>query len=856
MLFFYLFTLPLVACAAGWALLWLPSRSTGWGVRLDVGLAWFAALAAVVLVPADVAAALTGRPNSQLAVWWRAAYWYGFLAQVAVLPLHMEFARSGEFSVKARLLAAARTNLLYYAILLGVGLAGLVLLLFSGRLQPANVLGFCIAFSNAYGLVAAIFLLGFGLVAVPRQLWNTADPCGGQRRVCHKAGLQAERAQAAHRRLTAAVLAARRASALFAPHDPLRPLMDAVLALANSTGRRFVLDSSVPEPEEVDLDIFDRSDLARLRRELKAALKDWEREQALYAEAVEEHLHLQRVVAKLQAGPPEGAPLRQHLAWLWQCHGHFWAYRLLAALAALCSLAIVVAEATIAGALPNLSVVSAALHATSGASQFLTELLCFAFLAYPCACAYYSLYRLGRFAFYRMVPRHTDAYSLCYSGLLMCRFAAPLAFNFMAAIALPESKDHDAPDVTDTVFYAEFGQLMMRQPLIGWQFTTFAPALLVPYMLLLASGAFRHAASLFKRGEQLEFEDDWQNDSYAAMGRRMLAVESENARNGLPPGLTIEPAAAGGAPPPASAGAGLLGGLREAAAAAAVEQAAEEAAARRGGSWWARLLPGGAPAGGGGGGGDGGAQQRSVEAARGRLTRLLIPTGGAGEAGGRRGAGYTALPSSAADASPLVRTAPGGIGGGGRHVCGVSAGGAGDAPPGLSSLALSGSLEDYADMVEELAGTPWEEVVDLISASAAVDAGEAGSGGAAAAGEDSLPSLISQGGQQEGEEEEEEEEKEEDQQGRRQQHASAPAPAPSQQQQQQQKQQQQQQREEPPPQHGQATAGSSSGGKRRVRSEAERLAPFAWDRRKEIHPFNACKIMPSTDRRPTSATAA
>ena len=29
MLFFYLFTLPLVACAAGWALLWLPSRSTG-----------------------------------------------------------------------------------------------------------------------------------------------------------------------------------------------------------------------------------------------------------------------------------------------------------------------------------------------------------------------------------------------------------------------------------------------------------------------------------------------------------------------------------------------------------------------------------------------------------------------------------------------------------------------------------------------------------------------------------------------------------------------------------------------------------------------------------------------------------
>ena len=515
-----------------------------------------------------------------------------------------------------------------------------------------------------------------------------------------------------------------------------------------------------------------------------------------------------------------------------------------------------------------------------------------------------------------------------HTGLLMCRFAAPLAFNFMAAIALPESKDHDAPDVTDTVFYAEFGQLMMRQPLVrraghrrmwrshacccpaAWLLlvttssrtagvagprpalpglccrrlagssprlprrcwsrtcccwpgglgsggvaseggcccweeggasgqrtlalptpsrrrrpacpgppppltggcpprgllfkggTTFGgggggregtplgvswrdggePAcarfsysraltqahlcplvspfenerrsppqqnksmhLHTPNKLLNQTGQPRCPQLQFEDGWQddkgapaqngaaatpsarpapapLQFEDDWQNDSYAAMGRRLLAVESgarrvslcgpernaslpllrcshrsgvaaapcvqppaENARNGLPPGLTIEPAAAGGAPPPASAGAGLLGGLREAAAAAAVEQAAEEAAARRGGSWWARLLPGGAPAGGGGGGGDGGAQQRSVEAARGRLTRLLIPTGGAGEAGGRRGAGYTALPSSAADASPLVRTAPGGIGGGGRHVCGVSAGGAGDAPPGASA---------------------------------------------------------------------------------------------------------------------------------------------------------------------------
>ena len=64
-------------------------------------------------------------------------------------------------------------------------------------------------------------------------------------------------------------------------------------------------------------------------------------------------------------------------------------------LCSLLSLAVVVAEATISSALPNLSVFSWALHRVSG-NEILTELLAFLFLAYPCICAYYALYRLGR----------------------------------------------------------------------------------------------------------------------------------------------------------------------------------------------------------------------------------------------------------------------------------------------------------------------------------------------------------------------------------------------------------------------------------------------------------------------------
>ena len=72
--------------------------------------------------------------------------------------------------------------------------------------------------------------------------------------------------------------------------------------------------------------------------------------------------------------------------------------------------------------------------------------------AYPCLCAYYGIYKLGRFSFYLLVPRHTSAYSLLANAMLMCRFAPPLAFNFMAGIALPPAKSYSpGRDVTETV---------------------------------------------------------------------------------------------------------------------------------------------------------------------------------------------------------------------------------------------------------------------------------------------------------------------------------------------------------------------------------------------------------------------
>ena len=44
----------------------------------------------------------------------------------------------------------------------------------------------------------------------------------------------------------------------------------------------------------------------------------------------------------------------------------------------------------------------------------------------------------------------------------------------------------------------------------------------------------------------MQFEDDWEDkSSLTSGGRRLLRMEGENRRNGLPLGQTIEPAAVG-----------------------------------------------------------------------------------------------------------------------------------------------------------------------------------------------------------------------------------------------------------------------------------------------------------------------
>ena len=68
--FFYAASVPLLVVAIIYGLRYMPSRRTSWTVKLDVGIAWFAALSTLVLVPTDVATAMQVDKHVWLADLW------------------------------------------------------------------------------------------------------------------------------------------------------------------------------------------------------------------------------------------------------------------------------------------------------------------------------------------------------------------------------------------------------------------------------------------------------------------------------------------------------------------------------------------------------------------------------------------------------------------------------------------------------------------------------------------------------------------------------------------------------------------------------------------------------------------
>jgi len=162
---------------------WLQIRfyarcDTGMIYCVAVGVSWWMGIVGVLVVlPLDITASVD--PDIEfdfLKVLWKVNYWVTFIWCWFICPVAMEYYAAGEFTTQDKLKAALRMNLRYYVIVGTVLTLVIIAVAFKEGFQPAKISGFLIAATNCYGMSLVVVMTGYGIVQVPRSIWNRSNP--------------------------------------------------------------------------------------------------------------------------------------------------------------------------------------------------------------------------------------------------------------------------------------------------------------------------------------------------------------------------------------------------------------------------------------------------------------------------------------------------------------------------------------------------------------------------------------------------------------------------------------------------------------------------------------------------------
>lgn len=445
---------------------WAPLRQFPLFLTFPLVVSIWIPLSTVVLVPADLIDDTESFGNHGRLIMWRIIYWLSFILSWLVLPILQSYVESGYYEPWAKVKDALRHNLKYQLVMLGAGTVGLIYMGLSSGMSLENLKALAVALSYLYTLVIAIWLLGHGMVNVPRDLWND--------RVSTKLSYLYTRAVYVHDTYADAQAnyddAVSKVMALAAIKNTRFAswLDDLVEAIRRQNLPLSRASSSRAQPR--DLNDYNLANVSRrLFREQHRAIRyraDWQRlvdDVAFY-----EDIDNARLQGHLQFRHYEPRWLGPRAAYIYFVNLRPFIKRGAAILAASLSITILWSELVSS---TSLSLVDVAVSHTSGAAQFLLAAF---FLSYMCLATLSALTSLRIFNIYALVDRDTDPSSLLFYASYMCRLAIPLSYNFLTL-----------NETNNTVFQDFLGKFINLTPL-GKYFNQLLPRLILIPMILTA----------------------------------------------------------------------------------------------------------------------------------------------------------------------------------------------------------------------------------------------------------------------------------------------------------------------------------------------------------------------------------
>lgn len=441
-------------------------------VTLAVFVAWFFSFLIIVILPLDVSNTFyrecssenktasgtkcvvpwTYMPANVLFDLWRVIYWSSQILSWLLLPIMQSYVYAGDFTVWGKIKTAIYENLLWYGSYLVIFGALLVYVAIKPELSlnPENLKLIGITASNTWGLLLLVFLMGYGMVEIPRNAWNMSLPNLRLEQTYFRISKLCTEKEDADEELADVLSEVKKASEEIRYNSNTRKFIDTIIdkcPIGSADMFSKGTDDFVDYTKSVSTDLSQKN-LIKLHKKVIVTTHNAHRTQVQWNAALKLAFHLEDIEKNKNSTEKifkssftdhyTTSRVKLQMKWLWEIVLKPAFFKLFSVVLLLMSILLVWSESTFFSVNPTISVFAVLIDvAKRDYLYFYIEIVSFLTIAYMCACTYYTVFKIKVFNFYYFAPHHqTDANSLLFSGLLLCRLTYALCLNFLAMIHL------------------------------------------------------------------------------------------------------------------------------------------------------------------------------------------------------------------------------------------------------------------------------------------------------------------------------------------------------------------------------------------------------------------------------------
>eukprot|EP00474_Spongospora_subterranea_P010122 CRZ10580.1 hypothetical protein [Spongospora subterranea] len=481
---------------------------------LVVLLSWSLSLTVVWVAPLDLD---MGQIEPELLTpVWMVAYWTTSLLTWLIIPIQQAYYDSGHFNWRDKLREAIRSNLQFY-VYAGVLIAAVaVAVAVTSGLAAANLLTLAMALANIWGLFLMVVLLGYGLVDIPRKLWNFGNTQLRARALYFQAVAIHDEYQDSTELISDTISMVEMAS------TKVKNLDDEKL-----TSYMDIIEAACPQHDSIStVNEFIPSDLA-------AELRDNPITEHLLAKLhyrVKKDYHENRraefewnsLLDRLKQIETEEAAKISNYAIHRTFRGIFNLHvlaRLLSAILWIVTFAVIWCEITLSIDV-RYSIFYVVIQKFN--SPPVTYMVGLILISYLAMCAFYSMFRLRLSSFYHLhFGGHSEANSLLFNASFILRLIFPLGINFFSTTLLDRG--------ATTSFETAVGQMNVV-PVLGQKFNLFVPVVISVLCLVTGCNLYGRLLRLLQISQ---FEENGPgSDQIVAEGESLVRRQRrKRARN-------------------------------------------------------------------------------------------------------------------------------------------------------------------------------------------------------------------------------------------------------------------------------------------------------------------------------------